>query len=279
MNNEDSKLTRDTINKYAFLFVENYRKIVDQKYSAVAFRFPFNKGYNIRIVNINDYQLIELVFTLSDKRVMIESVEYPAKLSPPPDITLVDFVKQNEDAHKKEVVSRMDLNDVIAHIILYPPFENRERYIKDQAEDVVEEHYIIISSDFGLLDRIKTCTGGDVLVGDIDEIKRCLLHRLYRPAISSIAVAMENAFIVRFFEEGRDIRQEERNGKQWFLPELNKEAYKKYNLISDKTFDRINILNKLRRFGTHSESGSTIEQDANFAFSAFEQALQELFKQ
>ena len=50
-----------------------------------------------------------------------------------------------------------------------------------------------------------------------------------------------------------------------------------FNLISDKTHDRINILNKIRRFGTHSKTGATLEDDASFVFNCYKQALIEMF--
>ena len=273
----DKKELAKLLDEYQDLFIKTYEDIVSKKYSQHVYKFPLNKGYNVRVVFINDNEAVEIIFILNNTPGMISSSYCNFELEKTENKSVENLIKENEESHKKKVINVLDLKDVIGHIIIFPPFKDQEQLIKEQAEKIVEEHYKVIS-DVGLpYDKIEKFPDGGKIISDLDEIKKCMLHKLFRPAISSIAVAMENAFIIRLLKEGKDIREEERNGINWFLPGLNKETYEEAKLITDKTFDRINILNKIRRFGTHSKTGATLEDDASFVFNCYKQALIEMF--
>jgi len=273
----DKKELPKLINEYLDLFIKTYRDTVSKRYSQHVYKFPLNKGYNVKVVFINDNEVIEIIFILSHNIGMTLFSYYNLEFEKTENKSVENLIKENEESHKKKVINVLDLKDVIGHIIIFPPLKDQEQSIKEQAEKIVEEHYKIISDVSIPNEKIEKFHNGGEIISDLDEIKKCMIHKLFRPAISSIAVAMENAFIIRMLKEGKDIRQEERDGGEGYLPQLNNEAYKKFNLISDKTHDRINILNKIRRFGTHSKTGATLEDDASFAFNCYKQALIEMF--
>ena len=278
---ENETKINDLIDKYQKTFRDTYKEIVSQKYSHLLLKFPLTKvyQYDINVVNVKDcvkdWRLIELIFTSRDKPT-IGTPTHGFVVKSEDEIS-VEEIKKNEEAHKREVIDGLDLKDVVAHIIIYPPFEEQEGYVKKQAEKTVSEHYMVIGDDASLYQKIRGFEDGNDLIADIDEVKKCLIHKIYRSAISSICTATENAFIIRLLKEDKKIREEEKNGKLWYLSQLNKEAYK-HHLITDKTFERVNILNKMRRLGmSHSKTGSTLKEDAEFALTAFRQALKELF--
>lgn len=273
----DKKELAKLLEEYQDLFIKTYRDIVSKRYSQHVYKFPLNKGYNVGVVFINDNEAVEIIFILSHTPGMTSFSYYDLELEKIENKSVENLIKENEESHKKEVINVFDLKDVIGHIIIFLPLKDQEQSIKEQAEKLVEEHYKIISDVNIPYDKIEKFHNGGEIISDLDEIKKCMLHKLFRPAISSIAVAMENAFIIRLLKEGKDIRQEERDGIPWFLSGLNKETYEGVKLITDKTFDRINILNKIRRFGTHSKTGATLEDDASFAFNCYKQALIEMF--
>lgn len=114
------------------------------------------------------------------------------------------------------------------------------------------------------------------LITALREINKCLAYNLYQPAIAAIAVTMENLLIESLLSKSAKIKKEERTSKKkYYLPELNEKALSK-NLISQKTYERIEILNRLRRFGTHSKTGATLGQDASYALKVLEQTITEL---
>ncbi len=115
------------------------------------------------------------------------------------------------------------------------------------------------------------------MLDSIREVGRCLFSAPFRASIAMISVAMEDALIQRLKIAGYDIKAEEAKGQEFYLPHLNQIAYSGYSLISQRTYGRINILNKIRRFGTHSKTGVSLKADATFSFELFKEALKELF--
>ena len=119
------------IEKYESLFIKQYKDIVSKKHSQQRLKFPIIKGFDVKVVTINHNEAVELIFILSHNtgHVSYSYVELEMETTEQLNTELKNTQKLEE--HRQQVVDMLDLRDVIAHIIVFPPFEDQNDFVNE----------------------------------------------------------------------------------------------------------------------------------------------------
>jgi hypothetical protein len=149
---------------------------------------------------------------------------------------------------------------------------------KKLASGLARQSITELQADMMLWANLNTIADGRQLVDEVRESMAAKNFQLYWASLATLYTAMETATILALLRLGTDIRAEELANpkKKHYVPELVSllEAQGK---LSNKTADRLRAAYDLRRSVSHSKTGRLVREDSDFAWTAFREALAELF--